>query len=1375
LKHIPFFIILLVYAMVKIFWGFGMMGMDLAVVASSESVGRMFGVLLLLIGSFAGIIKCISISRRKTTSGLCVVGLMLALVGFVIGGILVLLRRADASSAFFSALWDLGGLVRLCMAQTGLVLSIVGLSLYRRSFSSEGVRRDYAQGKKQAIWGIVLNSFFILIFFGHVVVGALRPHLKRVAMQAREATQYTEYDYNFKLSFSDRAWVKMNAGAMSPDATIMLVRSHPKTYFAVFAEKAGVELNLDVNQLVEVSKSNMKAVGQNPEFSEAVIYSRNGIEGQRFDADVTLGTVRLSYVVWVISHNGYCYQVMAWSSYQDKKVLLNQADEILSSFCLIDPARKFFANGTREFGKQVSWDYGYVMDLQDSDWLLWDTVHDEDVLVDCGGILPDGTKCTVLAAMLPHKGVTVEVMQKTLLNLYGIETAPPSKAVELDGAPGLSYAFSNENSSGFEKIYLGANCAYMVSVWRPAGQEDGLEEVAQRVFNGFSINPQQKLPSSRSIPDDRKPVVANLLNQVGLSLCENGKYEDALKWFESASEFSNTNVTFFGNILAAHNEMGEYTAGLKIIQDAPARFRDTDVIRSWEACFLVREGMVDQADEVYQALFSSDYRDDDDFVAWTRLRAENGLWEGMDELFEAYTGTNPDPNIQAHQLGLYFDKGDFEKVINLTDQFMSGTRFSPNLAYWKIDGLQAQGQFKEALEVCEELIGKGYATVSAYQEKGYCEYQLDWHRQAKASYEAALKLNPRNEQTKEWVDALSAELGEGSNGGLTEVIAPVELPQEYERELHAVAPEGFGEQYGAYYERLMTLWSYRKNEELKRTSVYNIRVLDDAGVASLSSLSYPFNPVYEHIFVNELIVRDADGKMVGRGAPKDYYLRDDDSDGMETEKKNLIVPVPRLQPGCSIEAVVTQTYSSPPDEFYFEQCFLAAGFPILNAAAYLSGDVSEVKVLCANGVQEFRNAGNVFCKGAGPYEYKWEPFQLPAERFLPVVTLGTSDASWNTCGKTYLEKIKERLVSSQKVRTQALELTKDCTSDEDKFAAVIHWVRSSFTYKPLEFGRSGYMPDTAADTMGYQYGDCKDLSVLVKALLETVGIECKLVLVHTVNTLYPEIVTSDQFDHMIVYLPTVRGGLFVDPTDQEAAALQAVPNGLGKQMALVLDPEQSQLMQVPDYKHDSNRSIIYRTIDLEENGRLLIEDKVVLCGYAASWMRSMLKGCQKVQWVERHQQLLADFIQGLQVKTVSARYIGDTDKDLELNLTYTYDISADAETITVPPIWLRFYVSPTKVQERKNPFRIYYPFKMELKVKSTTSQLTLREKAEDNRFMEWKALGDGTFSCQRKRGEFEADEYEDFVEAMSQCLEGAKIYLTRSTPLDEPSGTASQE
>ena len=113
-------------------------------------------------------------------------------------------------------------------------------------------------------------------------------------------------------------------------------------------------------------------------------------------------------------------------------------------------------------------------------------------------------------------------------------------------------------------------------------------------------------------------------------------------------------------------------------------------------------------------------------------------------------------------------------------------------------------------------------------------------------------------------------------------------------------------------------------------------MLDASGVGRYSTIQVPFDPVGEQIYVNSLRVTDAKGNEVAAGKTSDYYVIDGARGQRTTQAKMLNIPVPGLQPGHTIELVLTRRDLSPPAEFPYTSFVFSSDVPVLSAS-FISG------------------------------------------------------------------------------------------------------------------------------------------------------------------------------------------------------------------------------------------------------------------------------------------------------------------------------------------------------------------------------------------------------------------------------------------------------
>lgn len=111
-------------------------------------------------------------------------------------------------------------------------------------------------------------------------------------------------------------------------------------------------------------------------------------------------------------------------------------------------------------------------------------------------------------------------------------------------------------------------------------------------------------------------------------------------------------------------------------------------------------------------------------------------------------------------------------------------------------------------------------------------------------------------------------------------------------------------------------------------------------------------------------------------------------------------------------------------------------------------------------------------------------------------------------------------------RLRALE------SDEARVIAALEFVQSEIRYFSVSLGESSHRPATPGDVLQRRYGDCKDKSLLLIALLKELGIDGRPVLLQMGHRsgLENTLPSAQFFDHAIVRVTLGSRTFFLDPT-----------------------------------------------------------------------------------------------------------------------------------------------------------------------------------------------------------------------------------------------------
>ncbi len=208
------------------------------------------------------------------------------------------------------------------------------------------------------------------------------------------------------------------------------------------------------------------------------------------------------------------------------------------------------------------------------------------------------------------------------------------------------------------------------------------------------------------------------------------------------------------------------------------------------------------------------------------------------------------------------------------------------------------------------------------------------------------------------------------------------------------------------------------------------------------------------------------------------------------------------------------------------------------------------------------------------------PWQYLARRLAVVGYDSTSQAAehfrdWSAVAKWCVALHDPAARPEPGVAEEARRLTQGLQTPEEKLKRIAEFVRDDIRYVAVEIGKERWQPRTAAQTLYNRYGDCKDKTTLMRALLEAVNISSVPVLANTTYAVRPSLPTPFQFNHCIIgisaqQLPQMsampnamtNGWLFFDPTDP-TAGLGDLPVVLQGDIVLLATQSDTLLHRLP--------------------------------------------------------------------------------------------------------------------------------------------------------------------------------------------------------------------
>ena len=1005
--------------------------------------------------------------------------------------------------------------------------------------------------------------------------------------------------------------------------------------------------------------------------------------------------------------------------------------------------------------------FAYEIEPPAGTWVRWSALADDYAHADVGYLGVSGYGAVVMPVCWQGEKPSRLALLEVFLSRFGEDYPTPFVDSEAEVAKGDATgtylvgneAVDDEDYSYHFWIVANERCAYTLAAWGPAGDSDTVRDLHE-LWDGVTLKSSPGILENGG-SDEQRAANAFFLNQIGTHYFESRSHRDAFRFLSQAADLEIGESAYLMNALRVLVEIDAYQEAYEWLQPRLRRYGDDLVVRSWDAWLAYQNDDTDKAVRIYEELFREGYREDDEFSLYVGLLADREDWDKVESEFAGYAADGMTEPLGKLQADLHSRRGNYDEALAILDSLMEGRPFSADLAYAKIEVLDQLDRPADVLELAEILIEKNYRSLESYFYKGYAEYQLKSYLKARESFNAALKYSPTNSIVQEYLANINNILGEGENASIAEMLAAVPFPAELQSLVDSAAGDAVIEGYGAWFLNRITGYAFDGGDTLSRTLLQQIKVQDAQGVANFSTLEFNFDPAFEQLYVNRLVVRDADGEKVAEGDPAAYYVTST-VDGYEAStEKTAHLPVPGLAPGMVIEAVVTKRMNVEEGEFPLDIHYLSSSRPIGYSAVFVSGNLDSLQFESFGIEQPVMRDGSLVWQAANPVVYRWEPMQPWYDRMLPWVTIGTTSESWRQAGSDYLEIIADKLEAGR-VADVAARLVEGIDSMQARIEIVSRYVQKELRYEAIEFGRRAYMPKTARETLRDRYGDCKDHAVLLVSMLESVGVPAQLALVNINQRVLPQLPNIDQFDHMIVSVPLGEARLYIDTTDKDLMLGTTPPRYMAGNHALVLG-EMPELMAIPDFAIGDSALQVERDIVHTEDHQLRVTEVGVFSGYQAADMRGQLREVEASEMLGTMQRWVADRYSDAIVDDAFVDNVFDASAQLIVELQYRLPI--DADSFRLPGFFEATFLDHERLPERRFGFEIPVPLNVSTVTtvrQATASKLKFASKkpdADESRFGSWRRKIDSSdegwilrFEYTGGHDHYEPEDYREFTD-----------------------------
>jgi transglutaminase-like putative cysteine protease len=199
----------------------------------------------------------------------------------------------------------------------------------------------------------------------------------------------------------------------------------------------------------------------------------------------------------------------------------------------------------------------------------------------------------------------------------------------------------------------------------------------------------------------------------------------------------------------------------------------------------------------------------------------------------------------------------------------------------------------------------------------------------------------------------------------------------------------------------------------------------------------------------------------------------------------------------------------------------------------------------------------------------------------PAILISTYK-SYGELGSAYGKTALPRAAVTPNIAALAKEITKNISDRKAQAIAIDAWMKRNIRYVAIFLSVGRIIPNDAATVLKNKFGDCKDKTTLMSALLAAKGIASEPVLINLGNAYtLPEPPTFAALNHVILHLPDFD--LYDDPT-ANWAAFGVLPFESYDKPVVRVSTGGATLAHTPAMKPDDHTAYARTTINVAADG-----------------------------------------------------------------------------------------------------------------------------------------------------------------------------------------------
>lgn len=307
-----------------------------------------------------------------------------------------------------------------------------------------------------------------------------------------------------------------------------------------------------------------------------------------------------------------------------------------------------------------------------------------------------------------------------------------------------------------------------------------------------------------------------------------------------------------------------------------------------------------------------------------------------------------------------------------------------------------------------------------------------------------------------------------------------------------------------------------------------------------------------------------------------------------------------------------------------------------------------------------------------------------------------SSKSWNDYARWYQSLTVGRYELPAEAKTKVRELISGAENDHEKVQSIYSFLQNYTRYVAIHLDIGGWQPHSAASVYANKYGDCKDLSTFMIAMLKEAGIRAYPALTPTRDELFLiKEFPSSQFNHCIAFVPLQDDSLWLECTADFLPAGQLPPMSEGCDV-LVVKEDGGEILRTIQSTARENRWESRVKARLTSEGILKLSGTINACGNQGNDLRSGLIYSQtqeKEDWLRN--QVIGRYVPKMRLEKYSAENVEENCQQplvIHFEGSVTNFAPVSARRLFINPNILNQKSRASVPEEKERNFPVFYDY-----------------------------------------------------------------------------------